>query len=280
MKDRARQRLIRVRAKLSRFLRWTRRHAILAAVALLIAAIISPRPIHGQLPSPCCAVLATGLGTINSSLINVIGGGLQAINTVMTDIRNFEQTVIWPQQAIARALGMAGQIQGFYAQIRLIFQIPIATATLANPRQLESILLSRSAAQIPNTTGAYAAVYGVVPTPQNAPPPVRDMIDMTDAAAQDAMERAIAIDSIADQELAAADQINTNIQSATPGSAPIIEAQADAWLVRAHAYTQSALSDLMRVRAIDLANNGAHLKLGSAWAVNTQQDINNSLQHR
>jgi hypothetical protein len=106
------------------------------------------------------------------------------------------------------------------------------------------------------------------------------MIDMTDAAAQDAMERAIAIDAIADQELAAADQINANVQSATPGSAPLIEAQADAWLVRAHAYTQSALSDLMRVRAIDLANNGAHLKLGSAWAVSTQQDVTNSLQHR
>lgn len=261
-------------------LRYTRRHTILAAVALLVTAIIAPRQVQGQLPSPCCAILATGLGTINSSLINVVGGGLQAINTVMTDIRNFEQTVIWPQQAIARALGLAGQIQGFYVQIRTIFQVPIASATLANPRQLESVLLSRNAGQIPNTTAGYAAVYGTVPTPQNAPPPVRDMIDMTDAAAQDAMERAIAIDAIADQELAAADQINANVQSATPGSAPLIEAQADAWLVRAHAYTQSALSDLMRVRAIDLANNGAHLKLGSAWAVNTQQDVTNSLQHR
>jgi hypothetical protein len=211
---------------------------------------------------------------------SVIGGGLQAINTVLSDISNFEQTVIWPKQAIAQALGMAGQIQGFYAQIRTIFQIPIATATLQNPRQLESILLSRSPGQIPNTTGGYAAVYGVVPTPQNAPPPVRDIIDMTDAVAQDAMERAIAIDAIADQELAAADQINTNVQSATPGSAPIIEAQADAWLVRAHAYTQSALADLMRVRAIDLANNGAHLKLGSAWAVTTQQNVNTTLQHK
>ena len=220
--------------------RWIRRHTVLAAVALLLTVLISPRHIQGQVPSPCCAILAAGLGTINSTLGSVIGGGLQAINTVLSDISNFEQTVIWPKQAIAQALGMAGQIQGFYTQIRAIFQIPIATATLQNPRQLESILLSRSPGQIPNTTGGYAAVYGVVPTPQNAPPPVRDIIDMTDAVAQDAMERAIAIDAIADQELAAADQINTNVQSATPGSAPIIEAQADAWLVRAHAYTQSA----------------------------------------
>ena len=259
---------------------WIRRHTVLAASVLLLTVIISPRQVQGQLPSPCCAILAAGLGTINSTLGSVIGGGLQAINTVLSDISNFEQTVVWPKQAIAQALGLAGQIQGFYTQIRAIFQIPIATATLQNPRQLESILLSRSAGQIPNTTGGYAAVYGVVPTPQNAPPPVRDIIDMTDAVAQDAMERAIAIDAIADQELATADQINTNVQSATPGSAPIIEAQADAWLVRAHAYTQSAFADLMRVRAIDLANNGAHLKLGSAWAVTTQQNVSTTLQHK
>lgn len=263
-----------------RMCQWIRRHTVPVASVLLLAVIISPRTVQGQLPSPCCAILAAGLGTINSTLGSVIGGGLQAINTVLSDISNFEQTVVWPKQAIAQALGMAGQIQGFYAQIRAIFQIPIATATLQNPRQLESILLSRSAGQIPNTTGGYAAVYGVVPTPQNAPPPVRDIIDMTDAVAQDAMERAIAIDAIADQELAAADQINTNVQSATPGSAPIIEAQADAWLVRAHAYTQSALADLMRVRAIDLANNGAHLKLGSAWAITTQQNVSTTLQHK
>jgi len=106
------------------------------------------------------------------------------------------------------------------------------------------------------------------------------MIDMTDAMAQDAMERSIAIDAIAAQELSAADQINTNVQSAAPGTAPIIEAQADAWLIRAHAYTQAALADLMRVRAIDLANNSANLKLGSGWAVLTQQNVTTTLQHR
>jgi hypothetical protein len=280
MKKRLSQCLKGAKGRGAGLFRWIRRHTVLAAMVLLLTAVVAPRKVQGQLPSPCCAILAAGLGTINSSLINVIGGGLSAINTVLSDIRQFEQTVIWPQQAITRALGMAGQIQGFYAQIRAISQIPIATATLTNPRQLESILLSRSAGQIPNTTAGYASVYGVVPTPQNAPPPVRDLIDMTDSTAQDAMERAIAIDAIADQELAAADQIASNVQTSTPGTAPIIEAQADGWLIRAHAYTQSALADLMRVRAIDLANNGAHLKLGSAWAVNTQQDVNSSLQHR
>ena len=263
--------------------RWSCRYAVLLALVLLLSTIVVPRKVQGQLPSPCCAMLAEGLGTINISLGSVIGAGLQAINTILNNTNSFLQTYVWPLKAIAQALGMSGQIQGIYTQIAALLHIPIATATLANPKQLESVLMSGmsgSPGQIANTTGSYAAVYNVVPTPQNASPAVRDLIDMNDAVAQDAMERAIAIDAIAAQELSAASQINANIQSAAPGTAPMIEAEADAWLVRANAYTQSALSDLMRVRAIDLADSGAHLKLGSGWAVLTQQDITTTLQHK
>ena len=267
----------------ARICRWSGRHAVLLALVLLLSTIIVPRKVQGQLPSPCCAMLAEGLGTINITLGSVIAAGLQAINVILNNTNSFLQTNVWPQKAISQALGMSGQIGGFYAQIAAILQIPIATATLPNPKQLEAILMSGmsgTTGQVSNTSGSYAAVYNVVPTPQNASPAVRDLIDMTDAVAQDAMERAIAIDAIATQELSAADQINANVQTAAPGTAPMIEAEADAWLVRANAYTQSALSDLMRVRAIDLADNGAHLKLGSGWAAVTQQNINSTLQHK
>ena len=93
------------------------------------------------------------------------------------------------------------------------------------------------------------------------------MIDMSDAVAQDAMKRAISIDNLADLELQAASQINQSIQTAAPGSAPIIEAQADAWLVRSNAYTQAALADLMRVQAVDLASAGAGVKMGATNAL-------------
>src|SRR5215469_2013267 len=205
---------------------WVRLHAIALAVLLFVGAVLTPVRVQGQF-SPCCVILSAGLGTINSTLGSVIGGGLSSINGVLSAIQQFEQTVVWPLQAIAQARGLVGAIQGIYTQIRNIFNIPISSATLANPKQLETILLSRSPAQIGNTSDAYGAVYGVVPLPQNASPQVRNQVDMTDAVAQDALERAIAIDAIADQELQAADQINSSIQSAAPGSAPIIEAQAD-----------------------------------------------------
>jgi hypothetical protein len=266
-----------MKKQLTRVLVWMRLHTLALAVVLLLAVVLTPVRVQGQL-SPCCAILSAGLGTINSTLGSVIGGGLSAINGVLTNIQKFEQQVVWPVQAIAQARGLVGAIQGIFTQIRNIFNIPISSATLANPRQLEAILMSRSPGQIGNTPGGYSAVYGVVPLPQNASPEVRDLVDMTDAVAQDAMARAIAIDAIADQELQAADQINASIQSAAPGSAPIVEAQADAWLVRSHAYTQSALADLMRVRAIDLANSGAAMKFGSSGAVGTHQDVNTILK--
>src|ERR1700722_17370474 len=283
MRDRFKEWMRGAKAAGARVCRWGRRCPVPLALALLLSTLVAPRKVQGQLPSPCCAMLAEGLGTINITLGSVIAAGLQAINVILNNTNSFLQTNVWPQKAIAQALGMSGQIGGFYAQIAGILHIPIATATLPNPQQLETILMSGmsgSTGQVSNTSGSYAAVYKVVPTPQNASPAVRDLIDMTDAVAQDAMERAIAIDAIATQELSAADQINTNIQSAAPGTAPMIEAEADAWLVRANAYTQSALSDLMRVRAIDLADSGAHLKLGSGWAVLTQQDITTTLQHK
>ena len=73
---------------------------------------------------------------------------------------------------------------------------------------------------VPGVSGGYQTVYQTVPVPQNASPQTRDLIDMSDAAAQDAMKRAIAIDAIADTEMQAANQINSQLAQAAPGTAP------------------------------------------------------------
>jgi hypothetical protein len=154
----------------------------------------------------------------------------------------------------------------------------VHSATLPSTQQLEQMLLSRNPNQISQASAQYSTVYGPVPNATEASPQMRNMIDMTDAVAQAAMKRAIEIDALADLELQAADQINQSIQTAAPGSAPIIEAQADAWLVRANAYTQAATADLMRLRAIDLANASADLKNGAANSAAIQQQIYNILK--
>ena len=154
----------------------------------------------------------------------------------------------------------------------------VSSATLANPQQLEQVLLSRDPMNVPNVAANYQTLYQTVPAPQDASPQTRNLIDMSDAAAQAAMKRAIAIDAIADTEMQAADRINTELGQAAPGTAPMIEAEAAAWLVRANAYTQSALGDVIRLRAVTLANSGAQMKFNASGAAQIRQNATDLLK--
>jgi hypothetical protein len=151
----------------------------------------------------------------------------------------------------------------------------VASATLANPRQLEAVLLSRNAGNIGQVPNRFTTVYQPIPPATDAPAPMRDLIDMTDATAQAALKKAIAIDAAADQLMDASDQLAAELAVAAPGTAPMIEAQSAAMLVKAHALTQSATAELFRIRAIDMANTGASLKFNANHASDTRRDLTN-----
>src|SRR5437016_6559333 len=186
-----------------RGLKWAWEHKIRTVVLLAVVTLLAPNPIRSQFVDPCCAILATGLTTISSALSNIIGGGLNSILSVEKSISNFEQTVVWPQNLINQARSLAGSVQGIFNQIQGVMRIPVNSATLPATQQFEQNLLSRDPNQIAQTGAQYTAVYGAVPDATAASPQVRDMTDMTDAAAQAAMKRAIEIDSLADLELQA-----------------------------------------------------------------------------
>jgi hypothetical protein len=257
---------------------WARAHRLRVAVMVLVFLLILPRPVKSQFLDPCCAILAAGLSTISSTLSSVIGGGLNSVLSVDRTIQNFEQSVVWPQQLIAQAQALVGTLRGVSTQIRSVMSLPVASATLPASQQLEQNLLSANASQIPNTGSAYTGVYGQLPAVTQVSPQSRNLMDMTDAVAQDAMKRAIEIDNLANMEIQAANQINQSIQTAAPGTAPILEAEADAWLVRANAYTQAATADLMRVRAAALSGRSAALKLGATNTQGLDQKLQNMLQ--
>ena len=258
---------------------WLLGHKLRAAILFLVLVFTMPWPARGQLLDPCCAMLAAGLASIQSALASVVGGGLNQILGVDKAIEQFQQTVVWPQALINQAKSLVGQLSGNYNQIQNLMKLPVRSATLPASERLEQVLLSRNPSQIPQATGAYTALYGPVPAPTEASSQVLNIVDMTDAAAQAAMKRAIEIDALADLELQAADQLNQSVQYAAPGSAPLIEAQADAWLIRANAYTQAATADLMRLRSIDLANASADIKMGATNTTNLRQALANLLEH-
>ena len=267
-----------VSATLKRSKSWAWSHRLRIIFLCVVLILTAPWPARGQALSPCCVILAAGLSSIANSL-RTIASSLNAILGVDKGMLQFEQTVVWPTGAITQAQSLVGSQQGLFTRIQTLLHIPVNSATQPNPQQLEAILLSRNPSQIGQTSTNYTALYGPVPTTTDASPQVRDLVDMTDAAAQDAMKRAIQIDALSDLEIQAASQINQSIQTAAPGSAPIIEAQADAWLVRANAYTQAATADLMRLRAIDLANSSAEIKMGATNTTNLRQQLMNLLQH-
>lgn len=259
---------------------WTQRSKLL--VLLLLITLVAPQPTKGQFLPIDMAAIVSAIGAISTAITNVIGAGLRdisgalnAVNGVLNAIQSFFQNTVYPLDAINRARGVVGAVQGFYNAIRGLVNLNVASATLANPRQLEAILLSRNAGSIAQVANRFTTVYQAIPPATDAPAPVRDLIDMTDATAQAALKKAIAIDAASDQLMDASDQLAAELAVAAPGTAPMIEAQSAAMLVKAHALTQSAMAELFRIRAIDMANTGASLKFNANHASDTRRDVTN-----
>lgn len=237
---------------------------ILVGVVCLIV-ILLPTGARGQFGlDPCCAIISAGLNSISGLLKSVVAQPLAQIHQLEQDGVNFEQQVVYPVTAINNARGLITQLQSPLRQMTQLYRLPVNSATLPLPQHLEQVLLSHNPQLSVQVSQNYTAVYGGVMSADDAPAQVRDVVDATDAEAQAALKRAIQLDALADVELAAADQMNQQIKNAAPGSAPILEAQAAAWNVRANAYTQSALAELMRVRSIDLANTSARIKFSAS----------------
>jgi hypothetical protein len=217
---------------------------------------------------------------VNTTLQNVIGPLLRGINSAMSAIQNitqgildFQQNTVYPLAAINSARSLVGQIQGIYNSIRGIWSTVVRSATLVNPQGLENVILSKDAGQIGTVAARFSAVYTPLPAATEVHPSTRDVIDSSDAASQSAMKRSMAIDDIADRELAAADQMMTALASTAPGTAEMIGAQAGAWVVRSQAYTQQALAEMMRLRAIELAGQGAQMKDAARFARETRNKL-------
>jgi hypothetical protein len=253
----------------------------LLKVAVVVLAVIAilPTRANGQFGIDTAAIMAA-LSKMQSLMNTYIAAPLRTINQYEQSTSKYEQEVMYPLTAINQAKTSVMQFENQFNQVSGSFRVNVSSATLPQSQNLEALLLSRNAANVPTITGQFQNVYGVV-MPQNAASPqIRTMTDMTDAQAQDAMKRAIEIDALADAELNEANKMGQQISQAAPGSAGILEAEADVWVVRANAYTQAALAELMRTRGIDLANQSKASKFATADNTNNNGLINGALTNR
>lgn len=249
-----------------------------AAVALAVLAIVPTRA-NGQFGIDTAAILAA-LSKMQSLMTTFIAAPLKTINQYEQSMASYEQQVMYPLAAINQAKTSVAQFEEQFNQVSSMFHVSVSSATLPQSQNLESLLLSRNASNVPGVSSQFQNVYGVVMAQNTASPQVRTMTDMTDGQAQDAMKRAIEIDALADAELNEANQMGQQISQAAPGSAEILEAEADVWVVRANAYTQAALAELMRTRGVDLANQSKISKLATSDNTGNNGLLNGALTNR
>jgi hypothetical protein len=258
---------------------WYRPTLLKVSVVVLGVLAILPTHANGQFGIDTAAILAA-LSKMQTLMNTYIAAPLRTINQYEQSTAKYEQEVMYPLTAINQAKTSVIQFENQFSQVSGMFRVNVSSATLPQSQNLEALLLSRNAANVPTLSGQFQNVYGVV-MPQNAASPqMRTMTDMTDAQAQDAMKRAIEIDALADAELNEANQMGQQITQAAPGSAEILEAEADVWVVRANAYTQAALAELMRTRGIDLANQSKITKLATTDNTTNNGLINGTLTNR
>jgi len=258
---------------------WYRPSLLKVSVVALGVLAIFPTRANGQFGIDTAAILAA-LSKMQSLMSTFIATPLKTINQYEQSVASYEKEVMYPLAAINQAKSSVTQFESQFNKINSMFRVNVSSATLPQSQNLESLLLSRNAANVPNLSSQFQNVYGVVMAQNAASPQVRTMTDMTDAQAQDAMKRAIEIDALSDAELNEANRMGQQISQAAPGSAPILEAEADVWVVRANAYTQAALAELMRTRGIDLANQSKTTKLATSDNNNNNGLINGVLTNR
>jgi hypothetical protein len=258
---------------------WWRPTVWKAAALAMVALMLLPGRANGQFGIDIAAIMAA-LSKVESLMSTYVAAPLKTINQTQQTVAKYEQEVIYPIAAINQARNSVTQFENQFSQVGNLFKGNVSSATLPQSQNLESILLSRNAGSISTVSPQFQSVYGVVMAQNAASLQIRNMTDMTDAQAQDAMKRAIQIDALADAELAEADKMGQQISAAAPGSAPILEAEADVWVVRANAYTQSALAELMRTRGIDIANQSKLSKLAATDSTNSNSLINGVLTNR
>ena len=132
---------------------------------------------------------AIGLGdivslikTITGTLQNAVGSVLGEIQGIQTTINNYRQQIIWPLNELNQVRGFVSATRARYAGLMSQIQsIKNNSASLVNPKQLESALRGGQTGGIPQFQQLYTQVYATVPEANAARPIHRDMMDIDDA---------------------------------------------------------------------------------------------------
>ena len=219
--------------------------------------------------------IITLLTTITSTLQNAIGTVLSGIESIRTTITQFEQQVVWPVALINQTKNEVAQVRSQFATLAgQIESLPIGSATLVNPKQLENLLRSQHAANLPQINASYMQVFQALPAADQATATQRNLIDIDDAMTLGALKTATASDQGSQQMLSIADNLEQQAAASAPGSAPIVTAQAAAANLQNQAMLQRLLAAELRQEAARLA----HANVFRKQSAEANRTLRNNLQ--
>jgi hypothetical protein len=235
--------------------RWRRR--LLIGVLLIEACFALPRLAQGQVLSV--------FDSIFSSIQSDIGNSLSQINRVVQQMQKLVQTTVAPLAAINQARGfVVNSISSFRGEMNQIFNTRFASAVTPGPQQFESILHSRLATQIPALQTSFTTNFGAIPQVNAASPQDRVMMDVDDALGQENLKTTLIADQGSDAILQTANQMENEVAVSTPGSNPLLTAQAQVANLRCQAFMQKMLAAELRQEAGRIAHDNVLVKRRTA----------------
>lgn len=247
---------------------WRRLSLLMLLFSLVV---ITPRR-----ASASVADLISFLQSIISTLQNDIGQTLSQIQHVETEVAQTRQQVVWPVTTIDQAKSFSSRMQAQYAPIfQSVRQLPIASATLQAPSNLERVLRSRSTVGLAQADQYFATVYSQPTAVTDAAPLERNLVDMDDALARSSIKQTIASDQNSEQILGMADSLEQRTAAAAPGSAVYLNVEAQLATLHSQAQSLKILAAELRVEAGSLAHENTFVK---QRALNVQQ-LRNDLQN-
>ena len=246
-----------------------------AAGALLLALVLET-PAHGQFD---LGVILATLTELNQTMSVTVGGPLAATAATTQQMGAFQQQTMYPTPAIQQALSFAKSLASVMTAAQNLFRTPVNSATLPQTIALEQQLLSANSGNVGSIQSNYTSVYGALPASTAIPADSRIAMDMTDAQAQAAMKKAIALDAIANREEQLSQQMMQQLSSSAPGSGSLISAQAAAWNLQANAYSQGAIAQLLLLESASTAYSGYQMKHMSASHQTANQTVQTILSN-
>ena len=224
--------------------------------------------------------ILTLFNTIISTIRGDIGGALGVMQTIHSAMNTLHQEIVWPVAMINQSKSLVTSMRAQYGSLMSrIISIKNNSATLANPIQLELVFRNGQSSSIGQLQVGYTNVYHAPPSPNDARPAQRNMVDMDDALAMGSLKTAVLSDQTTQTMLALADSIEQQSATAAPGSAPMLSLQAKVANLETQAYLSKMLAAELRQESGHLAHQNALLKQSATTTRNLQNQAQQVLSH-